>query len=111
MSDPYCPPPDPSKYLESGIEYEPAIGKESTKSLDDDHNRINYEGDVVGKSPTSSALNTTTESINKVKETLQIAAEAPAKLASSLSFGTKSAKTLATAINASNIQRKVVNEI
>lgn len=111
MSDSYCPPPDLSKYLENGIEYEPAVGKESTKSLDDDHNRINYEEDVVGKSSTPSALNTTTESINKSKETLQIAAETSTKLVSSLNFATKSAKTLVTAMNASNIQRKVVNEI
>jgi len=49
MSDVYCPPPDPSDYLDNQIEYPTPEGKESTKSTDMTHNDINFDEPKVGK--------------------------------------------------------------
>lgn len=49
MSDSYCPPPDPSDYLDGGIQYPNPVGKEKIKSVDNDHNDINYDDPKIDK--------------------------------------------------------------
>lgn len=50
MSDIYCPPPDPSDYLNKEIVYPDLEGKEQKKSTDLTHNDINFDDSKTGKS-------------------------------------------------------------
>ena len=50
MSDIYCPPPDPSDYLDKEIVYPDLEGKEQKKSTDLTHNDINFDDSKTGKS-------------------------------------------------------------
>lgn len=49
MSDIYCPFPDPSDYLNKGIEYPTPEGKDQKKSTDSTYNDINYNDSKIGK--------------------------------------------------------------
>jgi hypothetical protein len=92
----YCPPADPSDYLESGVQYPGPRGKEWQESTNPDENDLSDGAEKQNKNPDGS-LNLTGSSsgiaINKISNRVRTGIEAKSvKSTSSLNLGVASNK-------------------
>jgi len=117
MSDPYCPPPDSSDYLEGGIVYPIPVGKESTSATNPNHNDINYDEPKSDKNQSSLSNvqeNATKEKALKLQSRIQNefytrSSKSPTVLRAAGGRAGKTVRPIYT--TQSNIAKKVVNEI